>query len=188
VKELHVVFPQRKPHLAILVVHSNCETALRAAEGLADAFLGTGRRGVPLQAWPALVWAGHDVQQSLEGLEVLPLHGGIERRLQPPRSLERWERSLKTLPSAWKTGLWAMWMVTNCKSLSESDRLLEIAGESGHPSLLTPHFGKKLFCVNRQHRRHGGAIGKDQRCDDRTTLSGVVDIHKIEGRRANQGS
>jgi hypothetical protein len=30
---------------------------LGAAEGLTDAFLGAGRRGVPVQAMPVLVWA-----------------------------------------------------------------------------------------------------------------------------------
>jgi len=54
--------------------------------------------------------------------------------------------------------------------------------------LLTPHSVEKPFCVNRQYRRHGGAISKNQRCDDRTTLSRIVDIDKIEIHRANQGS
>ena len=74
------------------------------------------------------------------------------------------------------------------RNLSESGRLLEIAGESRHLSLLTPHSVEKLFCVNRQYRRHGGAISKNKRCDDRTTLSRFVDIDKIEIHRANQGS
>src|ERR1700722_12515048 len=74
------------------------------------------------------------------------------------------------------------------RNLSASGRLLEIAGESRHPSSLTPHSVEKLFCINRQYRRHGCAISKNQRCDDRTTLSRIVDIHKIEIHCANQGS
>jgi hypothetical protein len=64
---------------------------LRPAESLQDAFLGTSRRSEAFHLWPILVWAGTGVQQILEGLKVLPLDRGLDRRLHQVIAWnERW--------------------------------------------------------------------------------------------------
>jgi hypothetical protein len=49
-------FSLLKPGICTADFQNGDPVFLRAAEGLTDAFLGTGRRGIPLQAGPVFVW------------------------------------------------------------------------------------------------------------------------------------